>query len=542
MSKRAVLYGRTSYDDRDTEGRNLQGQIEMCREYAARKGYQIAAELAEDDRGASGASFELLQLNKVLGMAHAGEFDILVVREIDRLSRNLAKQLIVEEELKRAGVQIEYVLGEYPDTPEGNLMKHVKAAVAEYERLKIEERMSRGRQLKVKAGSVLVSGRPPYGYQQVKQDGKLMLKICEPEAQVVQMIFTWYVTGDGDSRPMTLAGISRRLSEMGILTFNDTGTRSNIALKKKRPGEWGRTSVLEILKNETYTGLWHFGKSIRQNGRQIQNPDGDLLTVEVPGIISRGLWAAAQRRLAYNRANVRREPKHEYLLGKHVTCGKCGLKMHGSAFTANGRSLLYYICGARHSTTCAHQCDAPSFRADQIDAMVWGWIKSFLSDPATLAKGLDEYQAEREKENEPVKARLLMVASLYESNEAQLKRLLDLYLKGDFPKEMLVERKTRLEATMLNLAKEKASLMAYLLERMPTGEQIQSIQDFAANIAKGLEAAETDFQTKRSIIEALDVQATLAAEDGRKVVYARCILGEDNLNTDQYNLLNKLQE
>ena len=63
-------------------------------------------------------------------------FDVLVVREIDRLSRNLAKQLIVEE-MKRDVVQIEYVLGEFPDTPEGNFMKQVRASVAEYEREKI---------------------------------------------------------------------------------------------------------------------------------------------------------------------------------------------------------------------------------------------------------------------------------------------------------------------------------------------------------------------------------------------------------------------
>jgi DNA invertase Pin-like site-specific DNA recombinase len=50
------------------------------------------AELAEDVQGASGASFELPKLNRVLDMAEAGEFDVLAVRELDRLSRNLAKQ------------------------------------------------------------------------------------------------------------------------------------------------------------------------------------------------------------------------------------------------------------------------------------------------------------------------------------------------------------------------------------------------------------------------------------------------------------------
>ncbi len=173
MSKRAVLYARVSGDDRGREGRNLAGQLEMCREYARMRGYMIVAELAEDDRGASGASFELPRLNEVRELAQARLFEVLVVREIDRLSRNLAKQLIVEDELKRAGVSIEYVLGEYPDTPEGNLMKHVRASVSEYERLKIIERMVRGRYLKAKSGGILVAKHPPFGYSlELTPDGK----------------------------------------------------------------------------------------------------------------------------------------------------------------------------------------------------------------------------------------------------------------------------------------------------------------------------------------------------------------------------------
>ena len=47
----------------------------MCRDYALSKGYTIVAELAEDDRGASGASFDLERLNQALEMARAAEFD-----------------------------------------------------------------------------------------------------------------------------------------------------------------------------------------------------------------------------------------------------------------------------------------------------------------------------------------------------------------------------------------------------------------------------------------------------------------------------------
>ena len=112
------------------------------------------AEISEDDRGASGAAFELEGLSRVLEMAHNRRFDVLVPREIDRLSRKMSKQLVVEEELRRAEVDIDYVLGDYPDSPEGRLNKHIRATIAEYEREKINERMLRGRRNKIKAGNV----------------------------------------------------------------------------------------------------------------------------------------------------------------------------------------------------------------------------------------------------------------------------------------------------------------------------------------------------------------------------------------------------
>ncbi len=89
-SKRAVNYARVSGDDSNKEGRNLEGQLQMGREYCAKRGYRIIAELSEDVKGASGADIDLPQLNRIREMAAAGELDVLVVRELDRLSRSLS--------------------------------------------------------------------------------------------------------------------------------------------------------------------------------------------------------------------------------------------------------------------------------------------------------------------------------------------------------------------------------------------------------------------------------------------------------------------
>ena len=511
-TKRAVLYARVSYDDRDNDGRNLAGQLEMAREYATGKGYRIVAEFAEDDRGASGAAFELPQLEQIRKLAQAGDFDILIPREIDRLSRNLAKQLIVEEELRRFGVQIEYALGDYADTPEGRLNKHIKATIAEYEREKVIERTARGRRSRVQAGSVFVSGHPPYGYRTVQEDGRLVLRIHEPEAQVVQMIFTLFVLGENGSGPMPLRAVARALNRMRI-PVTTHGIRPS-------EEEWQHSTIHWILQNETYAGRWTYGK----NSRGKPNPPDKHIHLDVPAIVSREIWAVAQQQLRKNSEKAKRNMRYEYLMRGRMRCGKCAQPIYCEGQMQGGRPYTYYVCSGRPDT-----CDLPTFEGSQVDDTVWTWITELLSNSTALQVGLEEYQAECRKENAPVQRRLDVVDDLIADHRRQLKRLLDLYLTTDFPKEMLAERKARLETTVIALERERADLVEQLEARTLTDEELQGIQSFAAEIAEGIEAAADSFQARRRIVERLDVQATVAIDEGRRMIHARCRLGAQDL-------------
>jgi len=109
----------------------------------------------------------------------------------------------------------------------------------------------------------------------------------------------------------------------------------------------------------------------------------------------------------------------------------------------------------------------------------------------------------------------------------QLERLLDLYLAGDFDKEVLTDRRARVEETIAALEKERGELAAYLEARVLSVEQIETIQEFAAKIGENLEAMDDDFDAKQGLIEALDVRVTLVVEDGEQLVYAKCLLSDD---------------
>lgn len=515
MNKRAVTYARVSSDDRGKDGRNLNGQLEMCREYAFQKRYQLVAEMAEDDRGAPGASFELEKLGKILEMAKERSFDVLIVRELDRLSRNLAKQLIVEEELKRAGVKIEYVLSEYEDSPEGNLMKHVRAVVAEYERTKINERIQRGKRLKVKSGSVMLGlNRPPYGYRVIQNGNTWQLEIVEEEAEIIRLMFDWYLNGDENNTIMTLYKIAERLTQMKIPTPVDTKRVKGIKMAKKRAiGEWSASVVGHYLGNEVYKGKWVYGRK-----------SSEPITVDVPAIISAEVWEKCRHiRKEKYMENIKNR-KNDYLFARRIRCGLCSSVVAGTP--VNG--YLYYRCIAlKKNGKVGVTCNAPHFRLDRVESVVWNWIIHLLRDPDVIQEGLKTYQAECEREINPFRERLKTIETLISQYSNELNRLLDLYISGQFPKDLLVRRKNELDSATHSLEAEKDKITALIAEKLYSPQQIENIHEFARKVSANLDNAEHSFKAKRAIIDALDVHVILTVENDEKIVYAQCTLGED---------------
>jgi len=497
---RAILYARVSGDDRGSEDRNLNSQLEMGRKYAQEHDYTVVAELAEDDRGASGYAIDLPQLDRARKMARAGEFDVLVTREIDRLSRNLAKQLIVEQELKQAGVEIGYVLGEYPDTPEGRLNKHVKATIAEYEREKIAERTMRARRDKARDGYVITRSRPPYGYR--AEDGEKSLVVYEPEARIVRLVFTWYVAGDGTDGPVGTRIIAKRLTDMRVPTWNDV--HGLCSKPRSAEGEWAPSTVARLLSNETYIGRWKYGG----------------VEVPIPAITDTPTWESACARRVYNRQMSSRNRKYEYLLAGRIRCGLCGLAVCGTSKVTPKQVYLYYRCSSWRA-----DCALPTVRADYADTATWGWIGQFLTDPAALASGLQAEQEERKGASRPLQDRLAVVDSLLAERQNQLEKLLDLYLDGNFPRDVLTGRQKQLEDGIAALARERVVLVDQLEQESLTEDQVYSIIEYAGEVARGLEVAEQSYEARRRVVDMLDVHVTLTAEGGEKVAYASMLCG-----------------
>jgi site-specific DNA recombinase len=541
MNVKAIGYCRVSTDEQ-AKGYSLQTQKEAIERCAKERGYKLVSFFQDDY---SGMRLDRPGLDKLREYVARHKVSVLVVYDIDRLSRVRGHQWMIEEELSKWGVTVEYALGQYANTDEGRLQKGIRAEIAEYERAKILERMQRGKRGKAQAGHVIVAGRAPYGYREVSEPHKSWLEINDDEAQIVRLIFEWFLRGDGKGSPMTISEISKRLTELHIPTHGDN---NRLVRKLRAPGVWCRSSIYRILKSETYTGSWSYGKTQmvdlterdkakakakgkgpgkegHRKQKQAPRPRDEWIKVTVPALIDMRAFDAAQKRLAHNRKVHRgvKENAFPYLLSRLLTCAKCGYSVRGRNV---GGTRQYYHCSACERSPRA-LCDLPHFRCDPTDAAVWAWLRGILEHPERLAEGLRAENAEAERANQALRERLALVDKLIGKIHDKLAKLLDLYLAGDYAKDLLTERNQRLEAEAADLEREREDLCEHLNEEVWTPERIAEVEATVAEIAVGLEHATSE--DVRRYLELLGVRGKLAEEAGERVVYITCRLGKERV-------------
>jgi DNA invertase Pin-like site-specific DNA recombinase len=152
--KRIAVYGRVS-----TDAQNHAGQLREVRAYVRRRWPR--SEAIEYLDKASGTRFSREGLDAMMAEVRKGRIDILAVYKLDRLGRSLQHlaQLIGELETRgTALVASSQGIDTSDSNPAGRLQMHVLAAVAEFERSVIVERINAGLAAARERGAKL--GRP----------------------------------------------------------------------------------------------------------------------------------------------------------------------------------------------------------------------------------------------------------------------------------------------------------------------------------------------------------------------------------------------
>ncbi len=235
--KKTVAYVRVSTDGQESDGNGLDVQRQAIVAYAAAQLGGGVDEWYSDIE--SGAAFEREGLAALRVAVAAGAVDRVLLYRMDRLSRDvlLSESLHRELSARAAVVSVSESFGEGFT---GDLMRHIMAAFAHYERALIATRTKSGRRASVKARGSYAGGGGVLGYRPKGSRGSPgggELVMIESEAAAVRRIFELV----DDSAERSLSSIAATVNAEGFRTA--------------RGAEFSKVQVHRVIgRRDFYTG------------------------------------------------------------------------------------------------------------------------------------------------------------------------------------------------------------------------------------------------------------------------------------------------
>src|SRR4051794_4464887 len=172
-------------------------------------------------------------------------------------------------------------------------------------------------------------------------------------------------------------------------------------------------------------------------------PAAQWIPIAVPPLVGRELWDRARAQLPRNAVlSFRNNTRRDYLLRCLLTCGGCGLAMHGVTWPTPGGERRYYRCGGRDClrTGQAQPCPRACVDGEALERAVWGHVRELLADPDRLTAQFRHLAAEADRERGPERRLTARLDGLARADA----RLLDAYQAEVISLEELTERRRQL--------------------------------------------------------------------------------------------------
>ena len=186
--QKAAIYAR--YSSHNQTEQSIEGQLRVCREYAAREKIVVVDEHIYIDRAMTGKTDNRPAFQRMIADAKSGRFDKILVYKLDRFSRDKVHSAVYKHELGKQGVAVTSATENISDTPEGGLMESIIEAFAQFYSAELSQKTKRGMTESALKGQV-IGGPVPFGYCKV---GK-KLAVCEDEAVTIRYAFSRYASG-----------------------------------------------------------------------------------------------------------------------------------------------------------------------------------------------------------------------------------------------------------------------------------------------------------------------------------------------------------
>jgi site-specific DNA recombinase len=306
--KRYVALARVSSREQEREGFSLAVQEDALKQYASKTGGEIVRlfRIAET----ASKTDERKTFKELIAYAkkNADKLDGLLFYKVDRAARNLFDYVELERLESEQGLSFISVSQPTESSPAGRMMRRTLANMASFYTEQQSVDVREGHARRVQEGWFV--GSAPYGYRNVRKDGRGLIEVDPARAANVKRILQLYAY-----EPLTVDQLIERLADEG-LTFRNATPR------------FPRSSIYNILKDRCYIGEVEYGSQWYPGKHE--------------AIIDRITWDRVQVLLG---GKTYKSLGLTYA-GGLIRCGHCGNLITGEQVTkkSSGKCYVYYRC------------------------------------------------------------------------------------------------------------------------------------------------------------------------------------------------------
>jgi site-specific DNA recombinase len=481
---RAASYARYSTDMQNEQ--SIKDQQSACREFAKAQGFKLVKEFS--DSAISGAALgNRPAMKEMLEMAYRGEFDVILMADTTRLSRNNADLTKMIERLKFRKVRVMGILDRFDsESRHARMQAGLSGIMSDEYRQAIGERTHLA--LVQLAKSQKPVGKPPFGYD-------LKRAAIPREAAVIRELFKRTAAGE----PL------REIME----DFN----------KRKLPGPgpvWLAPSASKLMTNQFY-----IGRVIYNRRQMVKDPDsGKRLPRKRPpsewivyqnrdlAIVDEKTFKAAQLTRA-RRTQVMKPGNgfRRFALSGLLVCGECGSKMR--CIGTGRRAISRYVCSLRFNAgdsacTAAFRLDRAVAEAKLVDPV----LELFLS-PQAVEEAIVQIRRQLKSGASNVAPKIDTVI------EGRIARLNEHVAAGLIEKELA-------EPLLAQLDRERAAAMRQRSKVTPMASAAEIEREYRAYVAEMREQLQSgDVDQVRAVLAQVHGEEIRIVQRGDKLVAIR---------------------
>ncbi len=469
---RYVALARVSSREQEREGFSLAVQEDALKRYAASTGGEIVRLFRIAETASKRDERKTFKELVAFAKKNAANLDALLFYKVDRAARNLFDYVELERLESEHGLAFVSVSQPTENNPAGRMMRRTLANMASFYTEQQSVDVREGHARRVQEGWFV--GAAPYGYRNVRKDGRGVIEVDPSRAETVRRIFHLYAY-----EPLTVDQLIARLADEG-LTYRPSSPR------------FPRSSVYAILRDRCYLGEVEYG--------------GQWYPGKHEPLVDRATWDRVQVLLG---GKTYRSHELTYA-GGLIRCGHCGNLITGEQVVkpSTGKRYVYYRC-TMYKLAPGH----PQVRLNEakLDEQVLAVFRS-IKQPDTVRDWFSNALREWSK-RERAEASTQSDVSQREITQLQQQqdRLLNLRLLDEIDADTFARKSTEIRDKLA-----AASLRVEAANR-DRGEQAElAIRVFELSQALVEKWLSADYAAKRQLLEIVFSNFTL---DGATLCY-----------------------